>query len=103
MAWARKKGIAPDYVVSCLEAFITDAQANARRYANWDAALMTWIRREPSFRRGPPSSGAMATPASPTKRCAYCTAAATGSVGGIAHCREHTYDAMDRKAVPTPA
>lgn len=103
MTWARKKGIEPDYVASCLEAFTTDAQANARRYASWDAALMTWIRREPSFTRGSQAAGAAQKPTSPTKPCAYCTAAATGSVGGIAHCREHAYDAMDRKSVPAPA
>lgn len=101
LTWARSKGVDPAYVASCLEAFILDAGANARRYANWDQALMNWIRREPSFSgRGGATAPA---PRSSVKRCAYCTAAATGSVGGINHCREHTYDAMDRKAVPAPA
>ena len=30
--------------------------------------------------------------------CAYCEARATGTVGGIRHCRVHLHDAMDGKA-----
>jgi hypothetical protein len=44
----------------------------------------------------------------PKKACAYCSEDATGSVGGILHCRAHLHDAMDGKprrmlnVVPAP-
>lgn len=31
--------------------------------------------------------------------CAYCDERATGTVGGVRHCRSHIYDAMDGKKV----
>lgn len=35
---------------------------------------------------------------SPTGRvCAYCGKTAVGTIGGINHCRDHSYDAMDGK------
>jgi hypothetical protein len=34
------------------------------------------------------------------KLCAYCEKQGTGSVGGIWHCNEHIYDAMDQKPIP---
>lgn len=102
LTWARSRGVDPAYVASCLEAFILDAGANARRYANWDQALMNWIRREPSFQRPGLRPGAPKSATAPNC-CAYCTAAATGSVGGIDHCRDHAYDAMDRKPAAATA
>ena len=49
--WARKRGVGSAYVVHCFDGFIGDVRANGRVYADWDEALMNFIRRQPQFER----------------------------------------------------
>lgn len=44
--WAREKNISELDVKTCLEAFVDYARANDRRFADWDAAFLGWLRRE---------------------------------------------------------
>jgi len=49
--WAREKNYPAAKVKACLEAFTSHCRANGKEFADWDEALMTWIRREKDFTR----------------------------------------------------
>lgn len=72
MTWALERGLRRDYVELQLEAFIDDARSNQRLHADWDAALRTWIRRQPNFDRTAPRPMKGAKAAEQLdKRCAW--------------------------------
>lgn len=55
VAWANQKGYTSGYLQACLEGFISNAKAKAMKYADWDEAFMTWVRREQQFtKKAPP-------------------------------------------------
>ncbi len=70
--WALSRGLTRDYVEQQLEAFSDDARSNRRLHADWDAALRTWIRRQPQFDRNAPRPvKGMQAPAQIDRRCVW--------------------------------
>lgn len=64
--------------------------------SNYGAYLNTWLRKHQNQHSLRAIPNKPPQPA-PKKACAYCSEDATGSVGGILHCRAHLHDAMDGK------
>jgi hypothetical protein len=47
--WCAERRLPMQYVGEQLEAFKSNARAKDMRYADWDEAFMTWMRRQPQF------------------------------------------------------
>jgi hypothetical protein len=50
-AWAKLRGIGESAVRDACDAMVDHAKSKGTMHADWDAALRTWLRREPSMRR----------------------------------------------------
>lgn len=69
-------------------------KSNFARFLN---AWMDRVQTRAAIRAIPLDKKALSSGEVPT--CAYCGERATGTVGGVRHCRAHIYDAMDGRKI----
>lgn len=105
-------GITEDQLSAWTEAFgAVDVESELKKAAAWIISnphlapkqhsrfINNWLAKcqDRSSIRSIPMKSEMPPLGQRRKACAYCSANATGSTGGIDHCSAHTHEAMDGK------